>query len=75
MKSIAITEEIVPQPADLRLSEEDIARAKRIRWQWMLTYNRVKNAPWNAATDAHLARCDEVIAIIDGMLAANVRVH
>lgn len=75
MSRIVVTEEVAPLPVDVRLSEEDIARAKRIRWQWMLVYNRVKNAPWNAATDTHLARCDEVIAIIDGMLAANVRVH
>ncbi len=75
MKPIALVEEIAPHPVDLRLSEADIARAKRIRWQWTLTYNRIKNAPWNSATDTHLARCDEVIAIIDSMLAANVRIH
>ena len=75
MSNVIVTEELSPVPFDTRLDEETIKRAKRIRWQWYLLYNRIRNAPWNAATDAHLARCDEVIAIIDGMLASNVPTH
>jgi hypothetical protein len=71
MSGIFLTNEIPPLPFDVRLDEETIKRAKAIRWQWYLLYNRVRSQPWNPATDTHLARCDEVIAIIDAILAAH----
>jgi hypothetical protein len=57
------------------LDAATVARAKEIRWQWTLLYNRLKAAPWNEATDAHLARCTEVIDLIDSILAANPTVN
>lgn len=75
MKPITVTNEIPPVALDVPLSAEHIAQAKRIRWQWTLLHNRLRSEPWNSATDTHLARCDEVIAIIDGLLAAQPTQH
>lgn len=72
---ICLTEEIPPLPFDARLDEETVKRARRIRWQWYLLYNRVRSAPWTHATDTHLARCEEVIAIIDRLLESNPTNH
>jgi len=57
------------------LDAETIARAKEIRWQWTLLYNRLRAAPWNEATDSHVARCKEVIDLIDAILAANPTIN
>ena len=67
-----ITNEV---PPSLALTEEQLKTARRIRWQWTLLHNRLRSQPWNSATDTHLARCDEVIAIIDRLLAANQTTH
>jgi hypothetical protein len=74
--SSPVTDELPPLPVDLRLTPEQVALMKKIRWQWCINYNRIRGAPWNPATDTHLARCEEVIAIIDRALDANVaRTH
>lgn len=70
-----VIDEVPPSAFDVRLDEETIQRAGRIRWQWTLLYNRVKSMPRTHATEAHMARCEEVIAIIDALLAANVTNH
>jgi hypothetical protein len=75
MTGVFITNEIPPLPFGTRLDEATIKQAKAIRWQWYLLYNRVRSQPWTAASEAHLARCDEAIAIIDALLAANVTTH
>lgn len=70
-----VTNEIPPVAFDVRLDEETVRRAGLIRWQWTLLYNRVRSMPRTHATEAHMARCEEGIAIIDALLAANVTTH
>lgn len=70
-----ITNEIPPSALNQPLSVAHVAQAKLIRWQWTLLHNRLRSQPWNSATDAHLARCDEVIAIIDALLASQPTTH
>ena len=57
------------------LSPADLERARRIRWQWVLTFNRARSAPITHETVYAMAKCEEAIAIIDAILAAQPTVH
>lgn len=70
-----VTNEIPPVRLTAPLDEETVRRAGLIRWQWALLYSRVRSMPRTHATEAHMAQCEKVIAIIDALLAANVTTH
>ena len=54
------------------LSPEDVKRAQQIRWQWVITFNRLKAQRGGGAEHAHaLATAEQCIEVIDQILAAN----
>lgn len=58
------------------LDAETIARAKQIRWQWIITFNRLKAQKGGGAEHAHaLAVAEQAIDTIDAILAANPTVN
>ena len=67
---ILVTDEIPNVRLEQPLGPSDLARVKRVRWQWVLTFNRARAMPRSPASDEAMARCEEAIAIIDGILAA-----
>jgi hypothetical protein len=75
VSNVIVTAEVPPLPFDARLTPELEAKAKQIRWQWYLLYNRARSAPRTPTNDGHLECCDEAIAIIDAILAANAQAH
>lgn len=72
---IVVTNEIPNVRLEQPLSPADIERAKRVRWQWVLTFNRARSAPTTHETVYAMAKCEEAIAIIDAILAAQPTVH
>lgn len=74
-KGIIVTNELPNVRLEQPLSPADLERAKRIRWQWVLTYNRARAAPRSLQSDIALAQCEETIAIIDAILAAQPTIN
>lgn len=72
---VIVTNEIPNVRMTQPLSPADLERAKRIRWQWVLAYNKARSAPPSVAAMSAAERCEEVIAIIDAILAAQPTVH
>lgn len=72
---IIVTDDIPNVRLEQPLSPADLERAKRIRWQWVLTFNRARSAPTTHETVYAMAKCEEAIAIIDAILAAQPSVH
>jgi len=70
---IFVTQHIqLSQPLDA----ETIARAKEIRWQWIITFNRLKAQKGGGADHAHaLATAEAAIDTIDAILAANPTIN
>ena len=58
------------------LSSEDVVRAKEIRWQWVITFNRLKARKGGGAEHAYaLAMAEQCIELIDEILAANPTIN
>lgn len=74
-KGIILTNEVPNVRLEQPLGPADIKRVKRIRWQWVLTFNRARAMPRSHEADYAMRRCEEVIAIIDGILAAQPSIH
>jgi hypothetical protein len=72
---VIVRDEIPPVRLEQPLSPADLERAKRIRWQWVLTYNQFRSMPMGVDRDVGLARCEEVVAIIDALIAAQPTTH
>lgn len=70
---IFVTNQIrLSQPLDA----ETITRAKEIRWQWVLTYNRLKAQKGGGADHADaLAQAERCIDMIGQILAANPTIN
>jgi hypothetical protein len=52
------------------MTAQDIVEARKIRWEWILTHNRLRNTPGGGAQHADaLSLCTEVITKIDALLA------
>ena len=70
---IFVTDQVVlSQP----LSPEDVARAQKIRWQWVIMFNRLKAQKGGGAEHAHaLATAEQCIEVIDKILAANPTIN
>lgn len=72
---IVVVDDIPNVRLEQPLSPADLERAKRIRWQWVLTFNRARAMPRSHEADYAMQRCEEAIAIIDGILAAQPTIH
>lgn len=72
---IIVRDEIPPVRLEQPLSPADIKRAERIRWEWVLAFNHIRAMPLGMNRDVGLARCEEAIAIIDALLAAQPTKH
>lgn len=58
------------------LDAATVARAKEIRWQWVITYNRLKATKGGGADHADaLATAERCIDMIDQILAANPTIN
>lgn len=72
---IIVTDEIPNVRLERPLSPADLERVRRMRWQWVLTFNRARAMPRSPVSDTAMAKCEEAIAIIDGILASQPTVH
>jgi len=72
---IIVTNEIPNVHLEEPLSPADLERAKRIRWQYVLCFNRARSAPLTPESIGVLESCETAIAIIDALLAAQPTIN